>query len=114
MASSYEYTKASVDRRREWARTLKDKPCSKCGEQLEPERMHWHHRDPATKEFRVALGVFRASRARILAEIAKCDLLCEPCHDELHGGEHQAAACGTTRAYWAGCRCSECRAAATK
>jgi hypothetical protein len=37
--------------------------------------MHWHHRDPATKEFDSASFPSR-SREAILAEIAKCELIC--------------------------------------
>jgi hypothetical protein len=109
MANSYAYVKASVARRVEWMQSLKRRPCERCGTEGEPERMHWHHRDPATKTFGLSSGAFRVGRERLLAEIAKCELLCEACHQREHGnpGGH-----GTARSYSKGCRCDECREAA--
>lgn len=41
--------------------------------------MQWHHRDPLDKVADVSrLGSY--SKKRILAEIAKCDLMCANCH----------------------------------
>lgn len=68
--------------------------------------MHFHHRDPATKIFKISEGAYRQSRAKILAEIEKCDLLCGDCHR----AEHRPK-CGTNSAYSAGCHCEKCRAA---
>lgn len=106
---NYEKVKASVARRVEWAQGLKAYPCSRCGDQLEAESMHWHHRDPSTKEFSIGQGAFRQSRKKLLAEIEKCDLLCEPCHIK----EHHGVRIHGTRAMYkgGGCRCDLCRKA---
>lgn len=57
----------------------KDKPCADCGVKYIPFVMHFDHRDPSTKFRNVSLmGSY--SKERILAEIAKCDVVCANCH----------------------------------
>lgn len=106
---SYEAVKACVARRVEWMRLQKDRPCERCGTQLDPDEMHFHHREPAEKEFGIASAAFRVSRVRLAAEIAKCELLCADCHISEHHPiprEH-----GDYASYVAGCRCSACKEA---
>jgi hypothetical protein len=56
-----------------------DAKCMDCGGPVE----HFHHRDPTTK--RLAVGsMTRYSEESILAEVAKCDLLCGGCHRKRH------------------------------
>lgn len=62
-----------------WFNALKDRPCAACGGKFHPVCMDWHHRDESAKTFNIASG-FRYAKPRILAEIAKCDLLCANCH----------------------------------
>lgn len=65
----------------------KDKKCSRCGFD-DPHALDFHHRDAGQKDFRIALAVSgNYSRERILAEIAKCDVLCANCHRILHAEE---------------------------
>jgi len=46
--------------------------------------MQFDHRDPATKTYEVTRIITRA-RSVILAEIAKCDIVCTNCHrDRTH------------------------------
>jgi hypothetical protein len=61
-------------------RALKDAPCSDCGRIFHPAAMPWDHRSGTTKLFDVSDGLPRYSREAILAEIAKCDLVCANCH----------------------------------
>jgi len=42
--------------------------------------MDFDHRDPSTKTARVPALVGRAGIRRILAEVAKCDIVCANCH----------------------------------
>ena len=56
--------------------------CIKCGES-DPSCLDFHHRDPSTKEGDLG-RVRRFSIKRILAEIAKCDVLCANCHRKHH------------------------------
>lgn len=59
-------------------------PCKRCGIIHEdPKKIHFHHRDPATKLFSVGATRTR-SRVSIEAEMAKCDILCAPCHSAVH------------------------------
>lgn len=57
--------------------------CALCGYNKSAKALHYHHRDPADKEFCVADSVMYAW-SRITAEIAKCDVLCANCHAEQH------------------------------
>jgi len=46
--------------------------------------LEFHHRDADSKEFGIAQGGILRSWAAILAEAAKCDLVCANCHREAH------------------------------
>lgn len=59
---------------------LASHPCSICGES-DPVVLEFHHRDPKNKDDTVASLVrIRASSAKVMAEIEKCDVLCANCH----------------------------------
>lgn len=63
---------------------LRDVPCADCGRRFSPCVMQFDHRDPATKTYEVTRIITRA-RSVILAEIAKCDIVCTNCHrDRTH------------------------------
>lgn len=75
-------------RRREirvwWDELKATKQCEQCGESA-AECLHFHHRDPAEKDLELASAVARGwSRERLLAEVAKCIVLCANCHLKLH------------------------------
>jgi hypothetical protein len=55
-------------------------PCIDCGQVFPPYVMQFDHRDPATKSHLVTQMTGRAGTARILAEVAKCDIVCANCH----------------------------------
>lgn len=57
----------------------KAQPCVDCGIQYPGPVMHFHHRDPKTKVAEVAKMVSRTEKT-LLAEIAKCDIMCANCH----------------------------------
>lgn len=59
---------------------LRSVPCLDCGSSFPPWAMEFDHRDPATKSQGVTRMVGRASTQRILAEVAKCDVVCANCH----------------------------------
>lgn len=97
-------TKARRDRRREQFRQSLRKRrrkrkadlvaayggrCVDCGYGACPEALQFHHRDPATKDF--GLGHFNGSLARLIAEAAKCDLVCANCHRIRHANQAAAA-----------------------
>jgi len=70
---------------RAWFADLKrGKSCCRCGE-ANPVCLHFHHRTPSLKENALADAVRREwSKARIVAELAKCDVLCANCHAKHH------------------------------
>jgi formate-dependent nitrite reductase cytochrome c552 subunit len=59
---------------------LRSVPCADCGERFAQCSMDFDHRDPSMKVARVPSLVGRASIQRILAEAAKCDIVCANCH----------------------------------
>ncbi len=100
---------------REWMRRrraawFEGKSCLTCGE---TDRLELHHEVMAEKENH---SVWSWSQKRRDAEIAKCVVLCRPCHDRVHAIVRRKVAqrdhpCGTYAAYKRGCSCAECRAA---
>ena len=92
-------------------RDLRRVPCTDCGEQLKPHQMDFDHRDPSTKAFNVMAGrAMLMSTRRVLAEVAKCDIVCANCHRvrtrKLHRARLGLRKPGTSlrldekRAYW--------------
>ena len=64
-----------------WLRVLRRVPCGDCGAVLAPHQMDFDHRDPTLKAFRVTEGrAMLMARTRLLAEVAKCDVVCANCH----------------------------------
>ncbi len=57
-------------------------PCADCGLSFPPCAMDFDHRDPTTKRTAVSRMIGRAGVAAIMAEVAKCDIVCANCHRE--------------------------------
>ena len=64
----------------EFLRELRKVPCLDCGGTFLPHQMDFDHRDPSTKSFQVTDSGLLKGRERLLAEIAKCDIVCANCH----------------------------------
>jgi hypothetical protein len=63
----------------------KSQVCLSCGRgHSKKYPLDLHHRDPAIKLFKISRGVHSVSAERLWAEVAKCDVLCKPCHTWLH------------------------------
>lgn len=76
--------KKGTDARYQDAKALLEKmksgPCVDCGGTFIPRAMHFDHRDPTAK-YRGISAMASSNRAKaLLAEIAKCDLVCANCH----------------------------------
>jgi hypothetical protein len=76
----------SINRKRRHDRyaeiqTLKSEPCTDCGKSFPYYVMDFDHRNPSTK-FRDIADMIKRMNAweTVLAEIAKCDLVCACCH----------------------------------
>ena len=64
----------------EWYRGLKDAPCVDCGGRFHHAAMQWDHLPGSVKKNDLGRLVNGHSRAVILDEIAKCELVCANCH----------------------------------
>lgn len=74
---------ATKKRIREWFWDYKKTlACSKCGES-HPACIQFHHRNRSEKTRDVNWFSWHGSKKRLLAEIAKCDVLCANCHAKL-------------------------------
>lgn len=84
-------SKEARERRRAIIDSIKESsPCMDCGRYYPGYVMEFDHRDSSTKIDTVATLFLKASMDRILAEIAKCDLVCANCHRErTYGGSRK-------------------------
>lgn len=101
-----EYMKRRYKQRRRLAIEELGGECVRCGS---PKNLEFHHVDPKSKSITIAKGS-SMSKKRWDAEIAKCHLLCRPCHRSEHRVQNE---CGDMKKYWQGCRCNACKAAAS-
>ena len=66
---------------RAWMDALKQgRPCMDCGETFPPHVMHWDHLPGHVKLDEIGTMVGSRRRDVILAELAKCELVCANCH----------------------------------
>lgn len=64
-----------------WLVSLKaGRPCTDCGRIYPHQVMQWDHRPGLEKLGDVSEAFWGRSRDEVLAEIAKCDLVCANCH----------------------------------
>jgi hypothetical protein len=73
----------------EFLRELRDRPCTDCGGRFHPVQMDFDHRDPSTKSFWLSRATLKR-REDLLAEAAKCDVVCANCHRLRTRRQHQA------------------------
>lgn len=90
----------------------------KCGEK-NPAKLEFHHRNPATKSFTICSRLASVSEEKLQAELAKCDLECADCHDEIHEPENIARGARLRRHGISAynnrrCRCAVCVRAKAK
>lgn len=76
--------KQRVDALREMVNKLKAVPCVDCGCLYPPHVMQFDHVDPSNKRMSVSEMVSKwvATPAAVLAEAAKCEVVCANCHAE--------------------------------
>jgi transposase-like protein len=60
--------------------------CVLCGYDEFPGALHFHHLDPSTKSFGLAMRGLTKSIERLREEAAKCVLLCANCHAKIEWG----------------------------
>ena len=67
-----------------WQEVKSSLSCEKCGED-HPATLEFHHRNPKNKKFSLGEAARgNISKTRVLAEAAKCDVLCANCHRIYH------------------------------
>lgn len=65
----------------EFLRALRRVESADRGERFEPHQMDFDHRTPSEKRFNLtASRAMLVSKEQLLAEIAKCDVVCANCH----------------------------------
>lgn len=82
-------TEAVIRRRRKVKRMLVEEAggrCARCGFDDHPSALHFHHLDPAGKEFAVSCKGVTLAIERSRAEARKCVLLCANCHALVEAG----------------------------
>jgi predicted transcriptional regulator len=68
---------------------IKGGGCSRCGYAKNYSALCFHHRDPNNKGFNLDMRRCACtSWATLLEEAAKCELLCQNCHAEIHHPSH--------------------------
>lgn len=71
--------KAYKKKYRDWYNSLKDGPCTDCGEKFHHAAMHFDHLED--KSFGLAIGKAKLTpKKEMLKEISKCELVCANCH----------------------------------
>jgi hypothetical protein len=76
-------------------RSLREVPCADCGGRFLPHQMDFDHRDPSAKSFYINSGrASLKSREALLAEIAKCDVVCANCHRVRSRRQHRERLAG--------------------
>jgi hypothetical protein len=83
---------ARVAKRRKFLKRIVDQiklicGCRVCGYDKHHSALCFHHREPETKSFDICTGIASVSVLTLLAEIAKCDVLCANCHAIHHSLE---------------------------
>jgi len=67
------------DKKRAWLRKIKDVPCKDCGKRYHCCIMEFDH-VRGKKLFTIGPGIVGRSTKRLIAEMAKCDIVCANCH----------------------------------
>jgi hypothetical protein len=103
-----DYQRRWVAQRR--ALFFSEKECEWCGER---SSLELHHIDVTKKE---SHNIWSWGEKRRLAEIAKCLVLCQSCHQRAHSEARRVEAelrnpHGTRNRYDLGCKCADCREA---
>ena len=71
-------------REQEWFKSVKSQAvCASCGHDVY-EDLDYHHIDPNTKIACVSDMLGTYGRPKVIAEMAKCEVLCKKCHRNHH------------------------------
>lgn len=79
-AAQHAYLRRYNAPKRRYIVAAKKRPCLDCGKRFPTCCMDFDHRDPKEKCFSIGVGYRSVSLDALIAEIAKCDLVCANCH----------------------------------
>ena len=86
-ANKAKYKDKAKERKTEFLRWWQDYKrnlvCQQCGED-HPATLDFHHTNPSEKEGNVSTLLRNENKTKLLAEVAKCVILCSNCHRKLH------------------------------
>jgi hypothetical protein len=86
---------------REIVLEAKDRPCMDCGVHYHAWVMDFDHREHGDKEFLISKASWRGNAIeRVIAEIAKCDVVCANCHRMRTFTRKYGPAVGTGSVCW--------------
>lgn len=75
------YTRPEAERKQAEVHAYKlEKGCADCGYNLHPSALEFDHLPGTVKLFNIGEKVGSYSRAKLWAEIAKCEVVCANCH----------------------------------
>ena len=63
----------------DFVRAARIRPCADCGVYTEG-RMEFDHLDRSQKKIKIGRQKFSVGMRQLIAEIAKCEVVCRPCH----------------------------------
>src|SRR5207302_274218 len=73
--------RAAIDAARTWMASIKQGvPCMDCGQAFPVYVMHWDHLPQFKKIGNISVMVASRTRAVVLEELRKCELVCANCH----------------------------------
>lgn len=72
--------------------------CSKCGYDKHPSALHFHHKNPSTKNFAINSNKLLTKERH--KEIKKCILLCANCHSIEHANNKLLKSFGFLKEEW--------------
>jgi hypothetical protein len=91
MAASAARSVATCQRRlavrRPILRALLEGPCARCDQTYPIGAMHFHHREPELKLFKIGDAAQNRADQAFFSELEKCDVLCANCHSIEHAPE---------------------------
>lgn len=85
-----EENRSKLDAHKRACVAYKGGKCQLCGYSRCIAALDFHHRNPKTKRFQIAVGKsYRLKWSDIFRELDSCDLLCSNCHRELHWSQRR-------------------------
>jgi len=90
------YLRARYYRLKKWAFNILGNACAICGS---IDQLQIDHKDPVTKDFNVTENLRCRTKADLLLEMAKCQLLCRKCHAKKtkNEGHNKGERCGSAK-----------------